>query len=179
MSPDLFTHSVSYFAEAPLSHHNPSRVQLFVYSCVGKPDIKTARLQAQVGRQQGNRGLTAFVRVQPCLWFCMCRDVLCCMLSRGLLNHVSHVCSTCWSMLQGLPAMHVSHALSCPAIHARENHSRALSSPHTRPKGFDTLCPLRVHMHWAVLHTGGCCWWHLAGCCAAVRACVGAAGAAG
>lgn len=25
MSPDLFTHSVSYFAEAPLTHHNPDR----------------------------------------------------------------------------------------------------------------------------------------------------------
>lgn len=48
MSPDMFTHSVSYFAEAPLSHHNASRVKLFVYSCVGKPDAKTARLQAKV-----------------------------------------------------------------------------------------------------------------------------------
>ena len=25
MSPDFFTHSVSYFAEAPLTHHNPER----------------------------------------------------------------------------------------------------------------------------------------------------------
>lgn len=25
MSPDFFTHSVSYFAEAPLTHHDPSR----------------------------------------------------------------------------------------------------------------------------------------------------------
>lgn len=25
ISPDLFTHSVSYFAEAPLRHHNPDR----------------------------------------------------------------------------------------------------------------------------------------------------------
>lgn len=25
VSPDLFTHSVSYFAEAPLAHHKPSR----------------------------------------------------------------------------------------------------------------------------------------------------------
>ena len=48
MSPDMFTHSVSYFAEAPLSFHNASRVKLFVYSCVGKPDAKTARLQAKV-----------------------------------------------------------------------------------------------------------------------------------
>lgn len=48
MSPDLFTHSVSYFAEAPLTHHNLARVQLFVYSCVGKPDGKTVRLRQQV-----------------------------------------------------------------------------------------------------------------------------------
>ena len=25
LSPDFFTHSVSYFAEAPLTHHNPER----------------------------------------------------------------------------------------------------------------------------------------------------------
>ena len=48
VSPDMFTHSVSYFAEAPLGFHNPARVKLFVYSCVGKPDAKTARLQAKV-----------------------------------------------------------------------------------------------------------------------------------
>lgn len=48
VSPDMFTHSVSYFAEAPLSHHDPARVKLFVYSCVGKPDAKTLRLQGKV-----------------------------------------------------------------------------------------------------------------------------------
>jgi hypothetical protein len=34
VSPDLFTHSVSYFAEAPLTHHRPEHVRLIVYSCV-------------------------------------------------------------------------------------------------------------------------------------------------
>jgi len=29
ISPDLFTHSVSYFAEAPLSHHNSGRYMAF------------------------------------------------------------------------------------------------------------------------------------------------------
>ncbi|WIA22301.1 hypothetical protein OEZ85_004618 [Tetradesmus obliquus] len=53
VSPDLFTHSVSYFAEAPLSHHSPSRVQLIVYSCVGKPDAKTARMRQQVAANGG------------------------------------------------------------------------------------------------------------------------------
>lgn len=36
ISPDLFTHSVSYFAEAPLAHHDQRRVQHIVYSCVRK-----------------------------------------------------------------------------------------------------------------------------------------------
>lgn len=36
ISPDLFTHSVSYFAEAPLSHHRPDHVQLFVYNVTPK-----------------------------------------------------------------------------------------------------------------------------------------------
>jgi predicted O-linked N-acetylglucosamine transferase (SPINDLY family) len=48
VSPDLFTHSVSYFAEAPLCHHSSKRIQLFVYSCVAKPDAKTLRLQQKV-----------------------------------------------------------------------------------------------------------------------------------
>jgi hypothetical protein len=34
LSPDLFTHSVSYFAEAPLAHHDPARVKHIAYSCV-------------------------------------------------------------------------------------------------------------------------------------------------
>ncbi|KAG2430578.1 hypothetical protein HXX76_010096 [Chlamydomonas incerta] len=47
ISPDLFTHSVSYFSEAPLSHHSPARgFTHIVYSCVPKPDSKTARLRA-------------------------------------------------------------------------------------------------------------------------------------
>ena len=36
VSPDLFTHSVSYFAEAPLAHHSGARVRHIVYSCVPK-----------------------------------------------------------------------------------------------------------------------------------------------
>ncbi|BDA40757.1 probable UDP-N-acetylglucosamine-peptide N-acetylglucosam [Coccomyxa sp. Obi] len=48
VSPDLFTHSVSYFAEAPLSHHKQSRVRHIVYSCVPRGDSKTVRLRAAV-----------------------------------------------------------------------------------------------------------------------------------
>lgn len=53
VTPDLFTHSVSYFAEAPLSHHNKQRVQMYIYSCVAKPDAKTARLRQQVAAVGG------------------------------------------------------------------------------------------------------------------------------
>lgn len=42
VSPDLFTHSVSYFAEAPLAHHSPQRVHHIVYSCV--PKVRFIRL---------------------------------------------------------------------------------------------------------------------------------------
>ena len=53
ISPDLFTHSVSYFAEAPLRHHHPSAVHHIVYSCVPKADAKTGRLQAAVAAAGG------------------------------------------------------------------------------------------------------------------------------
>lgn len=54
ISPDLFTHSVSYFAEAPLTHHNPSAVHVTVYCCVPKPDPKTTRLQEAVEQLEGS-----------------------------------------------------------------------------------------------------------------------------
>ena len=46
ISPDLFVHSVSYFAEAPLTWHSPQAVNHIVYSCVMRPDVKTAKLKA-------------------------------------------------------------------------------------------------------------------------------------
>jgi predicted O-linked N-acetylglucosamine transferase (SPINDLY family) len=36
LSPDFFTHSVSYFAEAPLALHDGRRVKHVAYSCVPK-----------------------------------------------------------------------------------------------------------------------------------------------
>ncbi|CEM06443.1 unnamed protein product [Vitrella brassicaformis CCMP3155] len=41
ISPDLFTHSVSYFIHAPLKHHDPAKVQVYVYANVVKEDDKT------------------------------------------------------------------------------------------------------------------------------------------
>lgn len=53
ISPDLFVHSVSYFAEAPLSLHKPQRVRHIVYSVCHQPDAKTARLKSQVLAARG------------------------------------------------------------------------------------------------------------------------------
>ncbi|KAL6769284.1 OGT1 [Auxenochlorella protothecoides x Auxenochlorella symbiontica] len=53
ISPDLFTHSVSYFAEAPLTHHNTATVELFVYNCCLKGDAKTERLKGVVTSKPG------------------------------------------------------------------------------------------------------------------------------
>ena len=53
MSPDLFTHSVSYFAEAPLALHDPGRraghwlpacVQQFLLGTLPLPCITTTKL---------------------------------------------------------------------------------------------------------------------------------------
>lgn len=48
MSPDFYTHSVSYFAEAPLTHHSASAVVPYAYSCVVRADGKTAHLRQAV-----------------------------------------------------------------------------------------------------------------------------------
>ena len=45
ISPDLFTHSVSYFAEAPLRHHHASKVKHIVYNCSPQGDSKTTMLR--------------------------------------------------------------------------------------------------------------------------------------
>jgi protein O-GlcNAc transferase len=48
LSPDLRAHSVAYFAEAPLLHHDPARVRVVVYSCTTRPDETTWRLRRAV-----------------------------------------------------------------------------------------------------------------------------------
>eukprot|EP00871_Galdieria_phlegrea_P005693 jgi/Galph1/6124/GphlegSOOS_G4657.1 len=42
ISPDFFTHSVSYFIEAPLYYHDTGKIDVYIYSNVSKPDRKTA-----------------------------------------------------------------------------------------------------------------------------------------
>lgn len=54
VSPDLFTHSVSYFAEAPLTHHSAVRgVQHIVYNCCPRADAKTGYLKERVLQSGG------------------------------------------------------------------------------------------------------------------------------
>ncbi|KAH9615509.1 hypothetical protein KSS87_003007 [Heliosperma pusillum] len=53
VSPDFFTHSVSYFIEAPLAHHNYANCQVIVYSAVVKADAKTLRFREKVVKRGG------------------------------------------------------------------------------------------------------------------------------
>lgn len=53
ISPDYFTHSVSYFIEAPLVHHNYTNYHIVVYSAVVKTDAKTQRFKDTVLKKGG------------------------------------------------------------------------------------------------------------------------------
>ncbi|XVF76159.1 hypothetical protein PTKIN_Ptkin13bG0243800 [Pterospermum kingtungense] len=53
ISPDYFTHSVSYFIEAPLIYHDYGNYQVVVYSAVVKADAKTIRFREKVIKKGG------------------------------------------------------------------------------------------------------------------------------
>lgn len=53
VTPDLFTHSVSYFAQAPLQHHHAAAVKHIVYSCVPRGDSKTQMLKVATEKAGG------------------------------------------------------------------------------------------------------------------------------
>ncbi|RDY11381.1 putative UDP-N-acetylglucosamine--peptide N-acetylglucosaminyltransferase SPINDLY, partial [Mucuna pruriens] len=53
VSPDYFTHSVSYFIEAPLVYHDHSNFKVIVYSAVVKADAKTIRFRERVLQKGG------------------------------------------------------------------------------------------------------------------------------
>ncbi|CAN0847167.1 Probable UDP-N-acetylglucosamine--peptide N-acetylglucosaminyltransferase SPINDLY [Linum grandiflorum] len=53
VSPDYFTHSVSYFIEAPLVYHDYSKFNVVVYSAVVKADAKTNRFREKVLKKGG------------------------------------------------------------------------------------------------------------------------------
>jgi protein O-GlcNAc transferase len=50
VSPDFRTHSVSYFFESFVGHHDPAAVEVTCYACSPRRDDVTARLQALVAR---------------------------------------------------------------------------------------------------------------------------------
>lgn len=53
VSPDYFTHSVSYFIEAPLLYHDYTEYQVVVYSAVVKADAKTCKFKEKVLKKGG------------------------------------------------------------------------------------------------------------------------------
>ncbi|XP_072996970.1 probable UDP-N-acetylglucosamine--peptide N-acetylglucosaminyltransferase SPINDLY [Typha latifolia] len=53
VSPDYFTHSVSYFIEAPLTHHDYTSYKVIVYSAVVKADAKTHKFKERVLKKGG------------------------------------------------------------------------------------------------------------------------------
>ncbi|XP_078435276.1 tetratricopeptide repeat (TPR)-like superfamily protein [Wolffia australiana] len=53
VSPDYFTHSVSYFIEAPLVYHDYANYKVVVYSAVVKSDAKTFRFRDRVLKKGG------------------------------------------------------------------------------------------------------------------------------
>lgn len=53
VSPDYFTHSVSYFIEAPLVYHDYLNYKVVVYSAVVKADAKTIRFREKVMKKGG------------------------------------------------------------------------------------------------------------------------------
>ncbi|KAG9138426.1 hypothetical protein Leryth_012718 [Lithospermum erythrorhizon] len=53
VSPDYFTHSVSYFIEAPLTYHDYANYKVVVYSAVVKADAKTIRFREKVLKKGG------------------------------------------------------------------------------------------------------------------------------
>lgn len=53
VSPDYFTHSVSYFIEAPLLYHDYENYKVVVYSAVVKADAKTHKFKDRVLKKGG------------------------------------------------------------------------------------------------------------------------------
>ncbi|XP_068663278.1 probable UDP-N-acetylglucosamine--peptide N-acetylglucosaminyltransferase SPINDLY [Aristolochia californica] len=53
VSPDYFTHSVSYFIEAPLLYHDYANYKVVVYSAVVKEDAKTQKFRDRVLKKGG------------------------------------------------------------------------------------------------------------------------------
>lgn len=64
MSPDFFTHSVSYFAEVLLAYHSADAVTVFAYANVAQTDAKTERLKNYPSVQNRWRNIWGMTSVQ-------------------------------------------------------------------------------------------------------------------
>ena len=58
VSPDFREHSVAYFLENLLAHHDPAQVETFCYEDVTRPDAFTERLRGIAGHWRKIRGLS-------------------------------------------------------------------------------------------------------------------------
>jgi len=87
ISPDLFTHSVSYFAEAPLRHHHSSAVKHIVYNCSPRGDSKTEMLR---GATEGTSGVWKDVAKLSE------HDLAALVTAQAMLRHL---CSACCCLL--------------------------------------------------------------------------------
>jgi predicted O-linked N-acetylglucosamine transferase (SPINDLY family) len=57
VSPDFRDHSVAYFFEGLLAHHDPAQMEVFCYAEVANPDAVTARLQRTAGHWRNTSGI--------------------------------------------------------------------------------------------------------------------------
>lgn len=130
ISPDLFTHSVSYFAEAPLRHHHSSAVKHIVYNCSPRGDSKTEMLRGATEGAGGvwkdvaklsEQDLAALVTA-PIMLRRLC-SACCCLLPQStgfhlrLILKILRKCCTAMSCLISCPcnSMTELHSLHSPA----------------------------------------------------------------
>ena len=125
ISPDLFTHSVSYFAEAPLRHHHSSAVKHIVYNCSPRGDSKTEMLRCATEGAGGVWKDVAKLSEQ---------DLAALVTAQTMLRHL---CSACRCLLLQVNGFHLrlilkilhghcitmSCLISCPYNSMTEPHS--------------------------------------------------------
>lgn len=66
VSPDYFTHSVSYFIEAPLVYHDYTNYKVIVYSAVVKVSVVNSCAQIAIYNYVNACG--QFLKLLPCVW---------------------------------------------------------------------------------------------------------------
>lgn len=58
VSPDFRQHSVAFFFEPLLTHHDPARIETFCYADVAQPDATTERLRSLTGQWRNTTGVS-------------------------------------------------------------------------------------------------------------------------